>query len=723
MSKRIVSRDLPAGVRSHSANTSNKQGRKWGRIVSAIEVLEVRRLLSTFVVTTNLDTPVPLPGSLREAIILADTNPGPDTITFNIPGPSTTIAPSIPLPDVTDSTTIDATTQPGYSGKPLVVIDGTATPPGPTLPPMPDVAPGADDGLRFTGGSSTVEGLAITGFQKLNAAGIRLLNSSVVSVTSNYIGLTPASTTPPSPAAGDFYGVVAASAGNSITSNLISGNVHEGAVVMGNGTLIQGNLIGTNSGGDGAFPNVGTGIQVQGASDTQIGGSSAAQRNVVSGNEGFGIEVRGAGSGNVIAGNYIGIGADGTSRLGNGGDGVIADAPASVTSDLVIGGTSAGDRNVISANSGDGININNVSGVSVLNNYVGVDASGGGTIDDGNLGNGITLDGATGDTTVGQAGAGNVIANNAGDGATLYASGTGNVLQANDIGTDAAGTTAMGNGNGVAVYGAGALIGGNAAAQGNVISANFENGVDLAAGTSNSSVQFNLIGLAADGSTALGNALDGIFIDGSNNQIGTPTTGNSIAYNGHNGITVGTSAADVAAIQNAIRGNNIYLNGGLGIDLGDDGVTMNDLGDADTGPNMLQNFPVLTKVTLSGNTATITGTLNSTPNTTFALDFFASQIWDTTHYGEGQKYLGSISVRTDASGNASFTATMPGVPSGFNYFAATATDSNGNTSEFCYDPEAATTPGQAPGVKKGLARLERRMKKSLFGEIEIRRRG
>jgi hypothetical protein len=169
---------------------------------------------------------------------------------------------------------------------------------------------------------------------------------------------------------------------------------------------------------------------------------------------------------------------------------------------------------------------------------------------------------------------------------------------------------------------------------------------------------------------------------------------------------VGQSAGDTSAIQNSIRGDNIYYNGKLGIDLGNDGVTLNDPEDADVGPNLLQNFPVLTSVTLSGNTATISGTLNSTPLSTFAIDFFASQIWDTTHYGEGQKYLGSISVTTDAAGNASFTATMPGVPSGFNYFAATATDSNGNTSEFAYDPVAASGP--EPSAVRDALRHRRR---------------
>ncbi|HEV8378211.1 MAG TPA: hypothetical protein VGP99_05130 [Tepidisphaeraceae bacterium] len=89
------------------------------------------------------------------------------------------------------------------------------------------------------------------------------------------------------------------------------------------------------------------------------------------------------------------------------------------------------------------------------------------------------------------------------------------------------------------------------------------------------------------------------------------------------------------------------------------------------------------------------GTLNSTPHSTFIIDFFASQIWDPTEFGEGQKYLGSITVTTDAAGNASFTATMGGVPAGYNYFSATATDSAGNTSEFDHDPPAPSAP-QSP---------------------------
>lgn len=674
------------------------------------EVLEERRLLATFVVTSNLDAAVP--GTLREAILLANATPGPDTITFNITVGTPTIKPLTPLPYVTDATTIDATTQPGYSGKPIVLIDGSTTVPDPTL---------GDDGLRFTAGSSTVQGLAISGFAAPNAAGLRLTGSSAVNVINDYVGLSPTSTTPPRPSTGNYVGVAAESSGNSLTSNLISGNVHQGVIVTGNGTTIQSNKIGTDSTGNALFPNGDSAVVIKGASNTLVGGSSAGQRNIISGNNGEGVNVQGAGTGNVVAGNYIGIGANGSTVLSNSGNGVSATAPAPTTTDLLIGGTSIAARNLISGNGGNGVSIDNVSGVRILNNYIGVDATGSGALATGNFADGVTLLDSTGATALGAAGAGNVISNNGGEGVSIYATATGNVVQANYIGTNAAGNAALANGgNGVSVFGDGALIGGGAAADGNVISANTINGINLAAGTSNSSVQFNLIGLAADGTSALGNGADGVFIDGHDNQIGSPTTGNSIAYNGHNGITVGITAADTAAIQNAIRGNNIYLDGALGIDLGNDGVTMNDPGDADTGPNMLQNFPVLTSVTLSGSTATISGTLNSTPNSTFALDFFASQIWDTTHYGEGQKYLGSISVTTDASGNASFTATMPGVPSGFNYFAATATDANGNTSEFCYDPEAAPTPPQPPAVGPAATTTKDRAERGLFKLLERR---
>jgi hypothetical protein len=132
-------------------------------------------------------------------------------------------------------------------------------------------------------------------------------------------------------------------------------------------------------------------------------------------------------------------------------------------------------------------------------------------------------------------------------------------------------------------------------------------------------------------------------------------------------------------VRNSTRGNSIYGNGLLGIDLNADGVTPNDACDADTGANGRQNFPVLTSV--SGIT-TIQGTLNSAASTTFTLDFYSSTSADPSGYGEGQTFIGSKTVTTNASCTASFTATFAkSVPAG-SVVTATATDPSRNTSEF-----------------------------------------
>ncbi|MDB5320647.1 MAG: hypothetical protein JWN40_2278 [Phycisphaerales bacterium] len=602
------------GAKRRTARISARISRNRDRIVE-LESLEERRLLATFVVTSNGDIPILMGTTLRQAILMANLLPDADTITFNIAG-TPTIHPLTALPPVTGPTTIDGTSQPG------VFIEGTGT--------LPDLITGNTDGLRLTGGDITLRGLAIGGFSAAGAAGVR---------------------------------------------------------VSGNNNLLAGNRIGIDPTGapDGNFQ----GVVVEAATNTRIGGSTLADRNVISGNFLNGLLFNGAGSGNVVAGNYIGVNAPGNAPLANQLSGInVQPLSGSESSDLLIGGTSAGARNVISGNNVNGITISNVSGVRIQGNYIGTDAAGTAAIQ--NDANGVSIEGSAGATIIGGIGAPgrNVISGNSGDGVRIDSTGSGNVVQGNFIGTDSNGAAALPNtANGVNVLSGAVLIGGSTAGAGNVISANEGNGVVL--GSSGSSVQFNFIGLAADGVSALGNAGDGIYIDGSDNSIGTPATGNSIAYNGGTGITVALSLLDV---RNAIRGDNIYLNGRLGIDLGDDGVTMNDPQDPDVGPNNFQNFPVLTSVTLSGSTATISGTLNSTPLSQFVIDFFASQIWDTTTYGEGQKYLGSTTVTTDAAGNATFTATVSGVPAGFNYFAATATDASGNTSEFSYDP----TPGASP---------------------------
>ena len=242
-------------------------------------------------------------------------------------------------------------------------------------------------------------------------------------------------------------------------------------------------------------------------------------------------------------------------------------------------------------------------------------------------------------------GACNVVAsNNAGIVFSNSGSTYSTFIQGNYIGTDITGTRPRGTGIGVHVASApGTQIGGSAPGAGNVISGN-QTGVLIDNNTSNAVVQGNIIGLNATGTGPLGNAV---------------------------GIRV------ILGTRNAILGNSIAFNGGLGIDLEPAGVTLNDVGDADAGPNNLQNFPVITSAT----TTQIQGTLNSTPNTTFTIQVFSNSACDASGSGEGRTLVASLSVMTDMSGNTSFLQTGLVLTPG-EQITATATDPNGNTSEF-----------------------------------------
>ena len=320
----------------------------------------------------------------------------------------------------------------------------------------------------------------------------------------------------------------------------------------------------------------------------------------------------------------------------------------------------------------------------VQGNYIGTDVTGTSAL--GNSTNGVDVAGGLTNTIGGTvAAARNVISGNKFSGVFLHDNAAGNLVQGNYIGTNLKGTTALGNTlDGIQLENApNNVIGGSTAGMGNVISGNRRHGISLVDEDAKGNlVQGNSIGTDVTGTAGLGNMFDGInCMNAPNNVIGgsTPGTGNVIAFNGGNGVTVGTSLSDTS-VGDAIRGNAIFSNTKLGIDLGNNGVTLNTPSGPHTGPNNLQNFPVLTSAVSSLGKTTIGGTLNSTPNTTFTLEFFASPTADPTGYGEGKTFLGLTTVTTDAKGNASFSVTFA-VPSGY-AIAATATDPRNNTSEF-----------------------------------------
>ncbi|HEX7333951.1 MAG TPA: SBBP repeat-containing protein [Pyrinomonadaceae bacterium] len=601
-------------------------------------------------------------GSLRDAIINANATPGKDTITFNIPGAGVkTINLVISLPDITDPVVIDATTQPGYAGTPLIELNGAAV--------------GSNgNGLVIKAGGSTVRGLAIGGFN--NGIGILLNACNNNVIQGNYIGIAADGTT----MRANTRGIQLNNSSNNViggttsaTRNVVSGNSN-GIELSGNANVVQGNFIGTNAAGTAAIRNF-TGVVIFNSqfTDNLIGGTAAGAGNLISGNS---TAISTSGNATTIQGNLIGTDVTGTLKLPN------SSGIQSSGLNTLIGGLTAGARNVISGNQGDGVSIRG-TGSAVQGNFIGTDITG--TLALGNSGNGVVAgDSVLIGGTVPEAR--NIISANSSFGNVavgLNGSGAATTVRGNYIGTDVTGTRALGGSStGINILSSNNIIGGVVEGARNVISGNLV-GIQIGgfSGTVGNVIQGNYIGLNAAGTAPLPNTGQGIAITGAvANTIGGTQNeaGNKIAFNGGPGLTISTGPGS----GNTIRRNSIFSNNGLGIDLGANGVTPNDGVDGDTGPNQLQNFPVITSVTSASNSTTIQGSLKSIPNTTFDVDFYSNASVDPSGNGEGAQFFGTTSVNTDGNGDGTINVTFPiGLASG-RVITATATDPNGNTSEF-----------------------------------------
>ncbi len=308
---------------------------------------------------------------------------------------------------------------------------------------------------------------------------------------------------------------------------------------------------------------------------------------------------------------------------------------------LFIGGSSVIVRGLVIQNfPGHAIMIGAFASASIQGNYIGTDHTG--TIAAPNGGTGINVHGA--DTSIGGTAAANrnLISGNASDGIEM--AGEDDILiVGNFIGTDFTGTVALPNGgDGIQLRnGPESLIGGGVAGAGNLISANAGNGLTME-GTSVTGVNVrgNRIGTAGDGTTPLGNLGHGIYVaqGAFDNTIGgvSPANWNTIAFNGGDGI----SLAATAGINNYLDPNITHSNAGLGADLKDDGVTLNDQDDPDTGPNTVQNFPVVTRAEVVDGILEVDGTLNSMPGKFYPIFIFANRECDPSGYGEGERFLG-----------------------------------------------------------------------------------
>jgi hypothetical protein len=457
-------------------------------------------------------------GSLREALSSASAG---DTIAFAIPGAGVqTIIPQSPLPALPNSVIIDGYTQSGSSA---------AT--GSTAATLLIEIDGENAGNSVNGlelsGNNTVRGLVINRF---DGSGIRINSSNGNVVEGNIIGLNAA-----------------------------------GTAARGNGAV---------QGGFGIFINAG--------SNNTIGGTTAAARNIISGNgnsSGWsgGILLTTGSSGNLMQGNYIGTDISGTAALGNVSQGINIDHSSGNT----IGGLTAGARNLISGNAGMGINIFDTSATSntIQGNYIGTNVTGTAAL--GNTDTGVNIWDANNNTIGGiTAGAGNLISGNGGKGIYIGGGLSGTQIQGNLIGTDKTGTTAIGNTLvGVQIDGgSNNTIGGTSVAARNIISGNAPNPVDAlgggiqlsGSGTTNNTVQGNYIGTDVSGNLALGNGAQGIFIDNApNNLIGGTANGagNVISANDggimifDNGIgtkiqgnLIGTDVTGTVALGNNVMG-------------------------------------------------------------------------------------------------------------------------------------------------------------------------
>ena len=530
---------------------------------------------TTILVDDAGDTPTPGKCTLREAITAASNNtatggcaagqPGPtvDAIHFAIPGATLhTITLGSTLPDITDVVTIDGYTQTGSSANTLQV---------------------GDDAKLM---------IEVSGAGLCSCVPMFFIAASGSHVRGLVIDHTSSS---------------------GIFVQAISGTVSN--------VVVEGNFIGVDATGMNVAASTNQApVKIIGTAN-RLGGTTAAERNIIGGGGNTIVLVNG--TGNILQGNYIGVGADGAQGLQQNADGFATTAiDLSFTNGTLVGGSAPGAGNV--------------------------------------------LFGTFGSVHLGQ------LAQNA-------------VIKGNTIGTDASGSVGLGATYGIYTdnHPTGTIIGGALAGEGNLISGNAI-GIQLGDGASGTIIQGNRIGTDAGGTKPVPNHGDGIHVTTPSNLsiIGgtAPGEGNTIAYNCSNGIAIAASAGW------AMLRNSIYSNVGLGISLQDaDGTPVpNDVGDGDAGSNNLQNFPEITAAPITAGFVDLSGTLNSVASKTYRLEFFSGIGCHPAGNGEGRHYLGSLDVITDGGGNASFgsgTASYS-VPAGHTLFTATATDPDGNTSEF-----------------------------------------
>lgn len=664
--------------------------------------------------------------TLREAIISANTDAvsgaavgecaagsGTDTINFAITGPADftnggqnghTIAPTSALPDITEPVVINGYSQTGaqantaaaplpMNGILLIELDGTNA--------------GAANGLNFRNNSdgSTVRGLVINNYGSGDALS---LLADDIQVQGNYIGTNPAGTTarPNTVGVNTYVGNpniaqnVLVGGLNPADRNLISGNTSGSSATASypsTGWVFQGNYIGVAADGLTAISNstnAGSGaLSIDNCSDVVVGGSQPGAINVIGASLGHGLAPDQA-TNVTMEGNYIGLGYDGTTVLGNvtGGSNGSGFSVSNLTNSTI-------KNNLVAGWKTGGISLNqNVTNVTVegnivhdnLNSGIGLGSTGVSNITlslnqiRDNQQHGINQGSVTGGVITS-----NTITGNGGDG--MQIGGTGTIIRGNTIKNN--------TGSGISLLlSSGNTVGGSLAGQRNIISGNtgyanilIYGAVPFGSASDDNTIQGNYIGTNDSGSydPAI-TQFSGIVIygDSNDNLIGGVNSAEANIIAGNVGAGVITAEFELPTVytgtpaRNSILGNKIFNNQigntfglplpGLGIDdmhfvldpntflppsVTNEGPNPNDFADPDTGPNNYLNFPVINAATQTNSTLAVNFDLDAADSTdgNYRVEFFANDSADPSGYGEGQTYLGSATVNSGSGQETTLT--------------------------------------------------------------------
>ncbi len=610
------------------------------RQLLAVDVLEDRQLLSTITVNTTADqTTADSALSLREAIEVSNGTLAVSSLSTQAQaqvsgavGSTNTIDFNIPTTDPGYDATTGVWTIALSSALPAIstnaaIIDGYSQ-------------PGAAENTLAQGDNAKIA-IAISGAGRGTITGLTIgqPGSEVRGLDVENFG---------------YAGIVVTAAGNA---------------------QVSGCFIGTDPTGETAAPNA-TGLIIENSSNL-IGGPNVDDRNVISGNAGYGILIPDQSgnplniepTANLIDNTYIGTDATGTKALGNSFSGIYDSGSGNT-----YGSNQPNVGNVISGNKEGGLKAG--GSITIEGNYVGTDVTG-----EVALGNQGGFPGIDTSQDVGGAPilstiiANNVVAANTSggievDGSTQESQATCSITN-NRIGTDASGTVALGNGS------VGLLLASvaNASIVDNVISANAV-GLQYSQFSTlpqNGVIAGNMIGTDVTGQVALGNTGPGIILDGAQTNLiggaGSAGSPNVIADNGGDGIDV------VGGEQDQISLNSIFNNAGPAIKLTSQAHPV--------APPVMTFAPGPVDGTLSG-------TLTGSPNLAYTIQIFSNATAPAVGHEQGQTFVGQLTVTTDSSGQGTFSVIKPD-----SFYTATATDPSGNTSEF-----AAATTAQALPVSQ-----------------------